>query len=79
MNPRSVRQKVASGTISGISREYKFHFRDIPEKWFKVDVREAHYPNVPLMFPYEDADQLVMKDVLNGNTIWDGRLMKSAG
>ena len=79
MNPRRVKQKVASGTVSGISGQDKFHFRDIPENWFKVDVRKAHHPNVALMFPDDDADQLVIHDVLNGNTIWDGRLIKSAG
>jgi hypothetical protein len=77
MNPRSARQKVASGTISGLAGEQKFHFRDIPDKWFKVDVREAHYPNASLMFPDDDADQIKVKDVLKGNTIWDGRYMKS--
>jgi hypothetical protein len=77
MNPRSAQQKVASGTISGLAREQKFHFRNIPDKWFKVDVREAHYPNASLMFPDDDADHIKVKDVLKGNTIWDRRYMKS--
>jgi hypothetical protein len=50
MNPRSARQKVASGTLSGFGGQHKFHFKDIPEKWFKVDVREIHFQNIPLMF-----------------------------
>jgi hypothetical protein len=29
------------------------------------------------MFPDDDADQIKVKDVLKGNTIWDGRYMKS--
>jgi hypothetical protein len=47
------------------------------DKWFKVDVCEAHYPNASLMFPDDDADQIKVKDVLKGNTIWDGRYLKS--
>ena len=78
MNPRSTQSKVASGTISGLPGEQKFHFMDIPEKWFKVDVHEAHCPNASLMFPNEDADQAKVKDVVKGNTIWDGRYMKTA-
>jgi hypothetical protein len=78
MNPRNVRQKVASGTISGLVGEQKFHFRDIPDKWFKVDVRKAHCPNASLMFLNNYADQIKVKDILKGNTIWDGRYMKNA-
>jgi hypothetical protein len=79
MNPRSARQKVASGTISGFLGQHKFHFVDIPEKWFKVDMREIHCPNVTLMLQNLDADQMNVKDVLKGNTIWDGKYIKSAG
>jgi hypothetical protein len=78
MNPRSVRQKVASGTICGLTGEQKFYFRDIPDKWFKVDVREADCPNTSLMFSDDDAIQIKVKDVVKGNTIWDGRYMKNA-
>ena len=63
--------------MSGISGEQKFHFRNIPKKWFKVDVREAHFPNAALMFPDKDVDQMVVKDVVKGNIVWDGRHMKS--
>jgi hypothetical protein len=38
MNPKRSIQKVASGNVSGIGGEHKFHFKEIPEKWFKVDV-----------------------------------------
>jgi hypothetical protein len=77
MNPRSVRKKVASSTISGFSEEHKFHFSDIPEKWFKVDVHKTHCPNATLIFQNEDAEQTKVKDVLKGNTIWDDRYMKN--
>jgi hypothetical protein len=69
---------VASRTVNGIGGEHKFHFEEIPDKWFKVDVLNAHFPNVALMFQNEDADQMLVKDVLKGNTIWDGKNMKSA-
>jgi hypothetical protein len=68
-NPRSMRQKVASGTVSGIPGQHKFHFSEIPERWFKVNVRESHCPIVTLMFPMEDAEQTTVKDVVNGNIL----------
>ena len=78
MNPRSTRNKVASGTISGLPGEQKFHFMDILEKWFKVNLREAYCPSALLMFPNEDAQQAKVKDAVKDNTIWDGRYIKSA-
>jgi hypothetical protein len=51
---------VASGKVSGIGGEHKFHFREIPEKWFKVDVQEALLPATALMQPNEDVDQHVV-------------------
>jgi hypothetical protein len=77
-NPRSVLQKLASGIVSGIPGQHKFHFSKIPERWFKVDVRESHCPTATLMFPMEDAEQTTVKDIVNGNTLWDGKFMKSA-
>jgi hypothetical protein len=56
MNPRSYRQEVATGTISGLGREHKFYFIPIPETWFKVDVRVVLVGDVALMFPIEDAE-----------------------
>lgn len=79
MNPRSYRNKVASGTISGLPGEHKYHHMDIPNNWFKVDVRDAQCPNALLMFPNEDAEQVKVKDAVKGNTIWDGRYIKNAG
>jgi hypothetical protein len=38
MNPRSYRQKAASGAISGLWGEHKFHFGTIPDSWFKIDI-----------------------------------------
>jgi hypothetical protein len=76
MNPRSVRQKVASGTISNLSGEGKFHFISIPETWFKINVHEALGPNVTLMFQNEDAEQHKVKDVVGSSAIWDGNYMK---
>jgi hypothetical protein len=49
MNPKHSTQKVASGKVSGIGGEHKFHFKEIPEKWFKVDVQEALLPETALM------------------------------
>jgi hypothetical protein len=49
MNPKHSTQKMASGKFSGIGGEHKFHFKEIPEKWFKVDVQEALLPETTLM------------------------------
>jgi hypothetical protein len=62
---------VASGKVSGIGREHKFHFKDIPKKWFKVDVQEAFFPETALMLQNEDADQHVVEDVLGTAALWD--------
>jgi hypothetical protein len=42
-------------------------------------VQEIHSPNIPLMFQNEDADQMKVKDVLKGNTIWNRKYIKRAG
>jgi hypothetical protein len=71
MNPRSHRQKVAVGSVSGFGGEHKFHGTTIPDSWFKIDVREALMHEVALMFPNEVAEQEKVKDVVGSNTIWD--------
>jgi hypothetical protein len=38
MNPKRSIQKVATDTISGVGREAKFHFVNILDKWFKIDI-----------------------------------------
>ena len=64
MNPQSVWQKVASGTMSGISGEHKFYFIDILDGWIKVDVWDALAPNMQLMIENQDAEQEKVKDVV---------------
>jgi hypothetical protein len=66
-------QKVASSKVNGIAREYKFHFKEIPEKWFKVD---ALLPETTLMHPNDDADQHVVGDVVGTVVIWDQKHIK---
>jgi hypothetical protein len=76
MNPRSVRQKAASGTVSGISGEHKFHFMDIPDGWIKVDVKEALASNVMLMMENRDAEQEKVKDIVGSSVIWNQKYLK---
>jgi hypothetical protein len=76
MNPKCSTQKVASGKVSGIGGEHKFHFKEIPEKWFKVDVQEALLPETTLMQPNEDADQHVVGDIVGTAVIWDQKHLK---
>jgi hypothetical protein len=76
INPRSYRQKVATGTISGFGGEHKFYFIPIPKTWFKVDVRVALVGDVALMFPNEDAEQMKVKDAIGSLAIWDLRYIK---
>jgi hypothetical protein len=69
MNVRGNRQRAACGTISGMSGKHKFHFKDIPDGFFKVDVREALLPNVALMVPNADAEQEKLKDAVGTSVI----------
>jgi hypothetical protein len=78
MNPRSYRQKVATGTISGLGGKHKFHFIPIPETCCKVDVWVAMVGDVALMFPNKDAEQMRVKDVVGSFAIWDQRYIKCA-
>jgi hypothetical protein len=75
-NPKRSTQKVASGKVNGIGGEHKFHFKEIPEKWFKVDVQEALLPETTLMQPNEDVDQHVVGDVVGTAIIWDQKHLK---
>jgi hypothetical protein len=76
MNPKRSTQKVALGKISGIGGEHKFHFKEIPEKRFKVDVQDALLPKTTLMQPNEDANQHVVGDVVGTAVIWDQKHLK---
>jgi hypothetical protein len=76
INPKRGTQKVASGKVSGVAGEHKFHFKEIPEKWFKVDVQEALLPKTTLMHPNDDADQHVVGDVVGTAVIWDQKHIK---
>jgi hypothetical protein len=64
MNPKRSTQKVVAGKVNGVGGEHKCHFKEILEKWFKVDVQEALLPEIALMQPNEDVDQHVIGDVV---------------
>ncbi len=78
INPRALRQRVARGTISGIAGEHKFHFKEIPESWCKVDVAEVLQERVSLMYPNEDADQTLLEHVRGTCALWKQQYMKVA-
>jgi hypothetical protein len=69
MNPKNKRRKVDMD---------KFHFKVIPQVCYKVDVTTAHIGDVKLAYLHEDGDQWVVKDVMGGNTLWNGRSLKAA-
>jgi hypothetical protein len=71
MNPRWTTQKVALGTINGVPGMQKFHFRDIPKNWMKVDVQEALHPKTALMFPNDNADQNIVGNIVGSAALWD--------
>jgi hypothetical protein len=71
MNPRSIRQKAARGTVSGISGQHRFHFVEIPDGWLKVDVQEALMPNVSLMMENREAEQEKVKDAIGSCILWN--------
>jgi hypothetical protein len=76
MNPKRGTWKVASGKVSGVAGEHKFHFKEILGKWFKVDVQEALLLETALMHPNDDADQHVVGDVVGTAMIWDQKHIK---
>ncbi len=77
MNPRAIRHKAAIGKISGMPGKHKFHFQDIPENWFKIDVHEILIPGVKLMFPSRDDEQDKIEDVKGTATLWDSKYLKA--
>ena len=78
MNPRRSIQKVAVATISSLPGVQKFHFREIPVNWVKVDVREALHPKAGLMYPSDEAGQNIVADAVGSPTLWDQKYIKSA-
>jgi hypothetical protein len=78
MNPRAVRQKVASGMVSGIPGSHKYHGKDIPPSWLKVDIREALQTGVHLMFPNAAADMEFVEDAKGSCAMWDQKYIKKA-
>jgi hypothetical protein len=78
MNPKQSTQKVATDIISGVGGEAKFHFVDILDKWFKIDIREALLPETVLMYVNEPADQYLVGDIVGTISIWDQRYIKKA-
>ena len=70
MNPRVVRQKMASRTISGVAGEHKFHFKDIPKLWWKVDVHVIMHTGVALMYPNDDADMTLIEHAKGSAAMW---------
>lgn len=77
MNPRAPRQKAAVGKISGILGKHKFHFQDIPENWFKIDVQDVLLPGVKLMSPNADDEHTKIEDVKGTSTVWDQKYLKA--
>jgi hypothetical protein len=69
---------VAIGNISGVGGEHKFHFKEIPERWFKADLQEALSSNTTLMYPNEDVGHKIMGDVAGTAVIWDQKHIKIA-
>jgi hypothetical protein len=78
MNPKRSTQKVVTGTISGVGVEAKFHFVDILDKLFKIEIREALLPETALMYINEPADQYLVGDFVGIASIWDQRYIKKA-
>lgn len=74
----NVKQSIASGTISGLGGKHKFHFCTIPDFCYKVDVKEAIWPLVSLMFPNKADGQVKVKDVVGSSCLWEGKFIKVA-
>lgn len=76
MNPRAVRQKVATATVSGLPGSHKFHGMDVPTSWLRVDLREVLQNRVALMFPNDAAGMALVEDAKGSTAIWDQEYVK---
>jgi hypothetical protein len=76
LNFKSLRQIVASGTVSGVWGVDKFHFKPIPHSFYKVDVTQVQVGDAPLMHPHPKGDQLVVADVIGGSVLWSQKHLK---
>ena len=65
-NPGTI---VASGKISGVWGVDNFHFKAIPQFYYKVDVTHALKDDAPLMQPHESGDQFLIRDVIGGSAL----------
>ena len=73
-NPGTI---VASGKISGVWGVDRFHFKAIPQFFYKVDVTQAIKDDAPLMHPHEGGDQFLIRDVIGGSALWSQKHMKA--
>jgi hypothetical protein len=78
LNPKNVRQKVASSKVSDQWGLEKFHDATIPKFWFKVDVAIVHMLEIPLMHPHKADDQAIVGDVVSTCTLWNWKYVKIA-
>lgn len=78
LNPKNYKQSIASGIISGLGGQDKFHFQVIQDSCYKVDVKEAIWPQVSLMFPNQMDEQTKVKDTVGSSAIWEAKFIKSA-
>ena len=77
LNFKHPRQIVASGIVSGVWGIDKFHFKEIPHSFYKVDVTKVQVGDAPLMHPHAEGDQFVLGDVIGGSVIWSQKLLKA--
>ena len=77
MNPENKRRKVASSKISSVGDVDKFHFKIIPEFYYKVNVTTTYLGDVKLAYPHMDEDQWLVKDVVGGCTLWNERNLRA--
>jgi len=76
LNPKNAKQSIASGVINGVGRQHKFHFVTIPKSCYRVDVKEAIWPQVSLMFPNLDDKMTKVKDIVGSAALWEVKFIK---
>ena len=77
INFKKPHQIVASGTISGVWGIDKFHFKPIPQFFYKVDVIQVQVGDAPLMHPNLEGDQFLVKDTIGGSVLWSHKHLKA--
>ncbi len=76
LNPKSPKQKVVGGKISGLEEVDKRHGYVIPNFFVNVNISIVHVVEVPLMVTNKAFDQFTMGDAIGSFALWSWKYVK---